>query len=649
MKGDASPIRRVLAELGLSPEQGRSQYSARCPAHDDNSASLSIGVKPDGTVGLTCHAGCSADTVCSALGITTANLFPGSSSPKPKPAKSGAKARKTPKAQPRGVAVAPLTPKQLAEAEQAAKELGPSSFSGYKLAALYPYRLPNGVTWGWRARYENKAGDKQIKPLHKSDGKWVLKEPALPRTGKPLYHLPEVLASDAVIFIVEGEKCADSLAAIGIAATTSGAATSAPKADWSPLARRACVIWPDNDEAGTKYAAAVAEILQDLGCCVRVVDVDAIGLDEGGDAADWLADRAGVTAADVYALATVEPEQEGPKLISAADIAPKAIDWLWSGYFARGMLTLIAGNGGTGKTTIALSFAATITTGGKWPDGTTAPLGSVVIWSGEDAVAEVLVPRLREAGADLSRVHFVTGDGQHFDPATDMPDLERVARRVPDLRLFIVDPISSMIQGDSHKNTEVRRGLAPALRLASETGAAVLGITHYAKNSAGRTAADRVIGSVAFSAVARTVLATAMGSDGEGRIVRAKNNIGATGDGFAYSIAVETRDVGGSAAQVSRIEWGRPLYGFAEELLGQVELKRNPKDEAAEWLTAMLHDAPVESKELKQRAETDGIAWRTVERAKNDLGVIASRQGQPGKRGAGAWMWKLPSNKAARR
>ena len=647
MKANASPLSTAFAVLGIAPKAGE-QHKAQCPAHDDGTASLSVAVKPDGTVGLHCHAGCTADAVCKALGITTADLFPAGhaakSKPKPKPQ------RKPSAAKPNLTTIAPLTDADREAAARAARELGPAPLTGYKLSALYPYRFASGKMWGWRARFENKGGDKKILPFHRGGENWIAKEPPAPRSGKPLYRLPEVMASIGPVYIVEGEKCADALAAIGIAATTSGAAKSAAKADWSPLAGRTCVVWPDNDAPGEQYAADVAEILDDKDCTVSVVDVTAIGQDAAGDdAADWLAQHPAATAADVLALPTIAPQSHGVKLTRASDITPEAISWLWDGYLARGMLTLIAGNGGTGKTTIALTIAATVTTGGKWPDSTRAPTGSVIVWSGEDAIAQTLVPRLREAGADLSRVYFVTNEDQVFDPATDMPALERAARRLPDLALVIIDPIVSMVQGDSHKNAEVRRGLQPVLNLAADTGAAVVGITHYAKNTAGRSTADRVIGSVAFNAVARTVLATAMGSEGEGRIVRPKNNIGTTGDGFAYSIAVENRDVGGTPSQVSRIEWGRPLFGFADELLGQVEAKRHPKDEAAEWLSAMLHDGPVPSKELKERADADGVAWRTVERAKDDLGIVATRQGAPGKRGAGTWAWSLPVVKGVRR
>ncbi|GAB2621345.1 AAA family ATPase [Novilysobacter erysipheiresistens] len=644
MKADTAPIKRVLALLGGVTQPDKNQWLVRCPAHDDHTASLSVSVDEDGTVALYCHRGCSAKKVCEAIGLTLPDLFP----PKgkaTKPTKAKAKPKPTAKAKP----AKPITDEDRDEAKQAAKKLGPSSLVGFKLADVYPYRDASGKVWGWRARYESKTGGKQIKPFHHDGNEWVLKERKPPRAGKPLYLLPEVLAAADPVFIVEGEKCADTLAAIDIAATTSGAASSAGKADWTPLAGRRCIVWPDNDDPGEKYAADVAAKLTALGCDVSIIDVAALGLpNEGDDAADWLQAYPTATADDVLNLSTIEATtQEAVNLIRASDVAPKSINWLWDGYLARGMLGLLAGDGGTGKTTLALTIAAAITTGGKLPDGTKASRGSVIMWTGEDAIAEVLVPRLIEAGADLDRVHFVasTGEGQFFDPATDMPALEQQTQRAGDVALVIVDPIVSAIVGDSHKNAEVRRGLQPLMTLAANTGAAVIGITHYAKGTAGRKTNDRVIGSVAFSAVARVVLATVMGADGECRLVRSKSNIGPHGDGFTYSIEVVQREFDGVPASVSKIVWGPALFGFADELLGQLEGKRNPRDEAADWLYAVLQDGPVPSKELKAKAAEDGLAWRTIERAKEALTVVAERKATTGKgRGNGEWIWRLPNS-----
>ncbi len=110
-------------------------------------------------------------------------------------------------------------------------------------------------------------------------------------------------------------------------------------------------------------------------------------------------------------------------LVRADGVRPEPIKWLWRGWIARGKLHVLAGAPGTGKTSAAVALAATVTIGGRWPDGTIADPGDVFIWSGEDDIKDTLVPRLIAARADLKRVHFVSGiteDGKtrSFDPAT---------------------------------------------------------------------------------------------------------------------------------------------------------------------------------------------------------------------------------------
>ncbi|MBE0629709.1 MAG: AAA family ATPase, partial [Burkholderia vietnamiensis] len=98
-------------------------------------------------------------------------------------------------------------------------------------------------------------------------------------------------------------------------------------------------------------------------------------------------------------------------------------------------LHILAGAPGQGKTTINLAFAATVTVGGRWPDGTRCEAGNVLIWSGEDDPADTLLPRLLAMGADPGRVFFVTAtrvDGEvvPFDPARDMVQLTAEAERI---------------------------------------------------------------------------------------------------------------------------------------------------------------------------------------------------------------------------
>ncbi|WP_323847024.1 AAA family ATPase [Microbulbifer magnicolonia] len=332
------------------------------------------------------------------------------------------------------------------------------------------------------------------------------------------------------------------------------------------------------------------------------------------------------------------------QLTPADSVVCRPIRWEWPGYLARGKLHILAGSPGTGKTTIALAIAAVNTRGGQWPDATMATPGNVLIWSGEDDPADTLVPRLRAAGADLSRVFIVgdvlsCGEQRAFDPAVDLLTLERAAEEIGDISLMICDPVVSAVAGDSHKNTEVRRALQPIVNLASRLDCAVLGISHFSKGTAGRDPTERVTGSIAFSALARVVIVTAKGEDGRRIMARAKSNIGPDGGGFAYSL--EQVDIDGLSA--SRVTWGQPLEGTARELLGDAEDESSPRDEAATWLEELLWSGPVPVNQIKAEANGAGTSWRTVERAKAELGVIAERISD-GKGGRGFWQWRIPDN-----
>ena len=185
------------------------------------------------------------------------------------------------------------------------------------------------------------------------------------------------------------------------------------------------------------------------------------------------------------------PVSPSVEILPATSFTVEPIPWIWSNWLARGKLHLLADAPGTGKTTIALSIASTITTGGHWPDGSRAERGDVLIWTGEDGIADTLLPRLLAAGGDPTKVHFVSSMQEDskprpLDPAAGMPDLVKEARKLPNLKLVILDPVVAAVSGDSHKNTETRRGLQPVVDLADQLDCAVLGITHLSKNTSGR-------------------------------------------------------------------------------------------------------------------------------------------------------------------
>lgn len=342
----------------------------------------------------------------------------------------------------------------------------------------------------------------------------------------------------------------------------------------------------------------------------------------------------------------LERSRDGVILVSGADLKPAPVRWLWPGWLALGKLHILAGAPGQGKTTLALNIAATVTSGGRWPDGSQCESANVLIWSGEDDATDTLLPRLLAAGADLSRVFFVTGariDGEvyAFDPSRDMSALQEQAQRIGDVRLIVVDPIVSAVTGDSHKNTETRRALQPLVDLAALMGAAILGITHFSKGGQGSDPTQRVIGSVAFGAVARVVLVAAKVKSDEGddrRIfARSKSNIGPDDGGFEYRLQ-QSEPLPGIVA--SYVAWGNAVEGSARELLSDPfendDEKSSAKEAAADFLRQVLADDVVPVKAIEAEAKAAGIALRTLRRASDALGVKKQR-GECGK-----WYWTMP-------
>lgn len=197
---------------------------------------------------------------------------------------------------------------------------------GFHPAALHEYADADGLPLFWRIRLKHPdTGDKWIRPMRRVEGGgFDLKQPEFPN-GSPLYRLPELAArADGPVWIVEGETCADALAALGLNATTSGGADSASRADWSILAGRTATIWPDNDEAGRRYADTVVDILCGLGCAVSILDAAALDLPTKGDAVDWLAAHSDATADDVANLPRLtgigEEENDPPELPTSGNL-----------------------------------------------------------------------------------------------------------------------------------------------------------------------------------------------------------------------------------------------------------------------------------------------------------------------------------------
>ena len=334
--------------------------------------------------------------------------------------------------------------------------------------------------------------------------------------------------------------------------------------------------------------------------------------------------------------------------VSAANIKPVAIRWLWPGWLAQGKLHILAGAGGTGKTTLLLSLIATITTGGRWPDGEKcATPGNALIWSSEDDPADTLVPRLVAAGADLSRVHIIQGrinaqgEADPFDPSSDIGLLRDTVREIGGVSLLMLDPVVSAVKGDMHKANDVRRGLQCVVDFAEANLCAVVGISHFAKGGAGSSPADRVIGSQAFSALARTVLVAAKQQDSDARVLaRAKSNIGTDDGGVSYTIEPCTIDGG---IETTHVLWGDLIKGSARDILGDVESvdeeRLDDSDDPAEALRRILCSGPLTGKDAKGLMTGNGYTQKQIRNARERLFVVTTRSGFGGET---VVHWALP-------
>lgn len=350
-------------------------------------------------------------------------------------------------------------------------------------------------------------------------------------------------------------------------------------------------------------------------------------------------------ALDADIEAQPRPIRDSVVLTCGSDLTPEPYRWLWQYWLAMGKLHILAGAPGQGKTTIALAMAATITIGGRWPDGSRCAPGNVLIWSGEDDPADTLVPRLMAAGADRARCYFIEGarrDGEvvPFDPARDLGQLLEAIEKIGGISLLVIDPVVSAVTGDSHKNTEVRRALQPLVDLAAKCDCAVLGITHFAKGGQGTDPAQRVVGSVAFTAVARVVMVAAkVKGDEEGQdtriLARSKSNIGPDDGGFQYHLE-QSEPIPGIHA--SHIAWGKAVEGTARELLTDPDDEpQEDASDAVEMLRAELDSVLWTScDEAAKPLKAAGFTKKQIWAASKKVGVMRKKDGMKG-----GWMWRL--------
>ncbi|MPZ39724.1 MAG: AAA family ATPase [Rhizobiales bacterium] len=175
-----------------------------------------------------------------------------------------------------------------------------------------------------------------------------------------------------------------------------------------------------------------------------------------------------------------------------------------AGIVINGGSATITNNAGGFLGWFTTSTAGRTTNGEIWPDGAPATaVGSVITLAAEDDVEDTVAPRLLTVKANMQRVFTIRAvrnedqSRRTFNLGADLARLEAEITRLGDVRLVIIDSISSYLgKVDSHKNAEVRSVLEPLAEMAARLRVAIVCNNHFSKG--GGSANNRIIGSVAF-------------------------------------------------------------------------------------------------------------------------------------------------------
>lgn len=203
-----------------------------------------------------------------------------------------------------------------------------------------------------------------------------------------------------------------------------------------------------------------------------------------------------------------EPEDELViRLMS--EVKPKNVSWLWYSRLAKGKLALWQGSPGCGKSQVTIYVASVISNGGKFMDDFQCEEGQVMFITAEDEASDTLKPRLMAQNAKMTNILELqwikkrSGKMAMFNFSRYMEQFRTAVRKLPNLKLIVVDPISAFLgEIDGNTTGEVRGLLNELKNVAEERSCAVILINHHNKSS-GQSAGNRSSGSHAFAAAAR--------------------------------------------------------------------------------------------------------------------------------------------------
>jgi hypothetical protein len=337
-------------------------------------------------------------------------------------------------------------------------------------------------------------------------------------------------------------------------------------------------------------------------------------------------------------------------LTPAASIRPRSVRWFVRDRVPLGAVTLLAGEPGQGKSTLAIDWVARASRGQLEGDLHGQSI-DVALVTAEDAIAEVVCPRLEAAGADLERVRIVSVVQDGVTGGLVLPDdIDQLGTVLGTelVQAVVIDPIVAHLSGElnSHRDQDVRRALAPLARLAETYDLAVIAICHLNKGEAA-SALAKVAGSVGFVGAARSVLILAPDPDDEDGPTRilahAKCNYGPLAP--SQRLRVEGREItddDGVAISTSGIAWLGEAPGLNAFDLVAAKKAAVPADvltKAMDEICDALSGGRRTSDDMEQERTRRGCSHGVWKKARQRLGIKPEKDGFQG-----TWYWSLPKD-----
>lgn len=315
-----------------------------------------------------------------------------------------------------------------------------------------------------------------------------------------------------------------------------------------------------------------------------------------------------------------------PVLVSLEQIEEKEVEWLVPQYIPKGHITILAGDGGSGKTTTWCGIAAAVSSGERIffeavpEEFIHRESQKVIFFSSEDSMEYTLKAKLRKYGANLKHILSVSLQDELFkDIKFNSPILEGLIQQEKPA-LVIFDPLQSFIPSEIQmgKRNEMRDCLNHLLRLGEKYSCTFLIICHTNKQS-GVYGRKRISDSADIWDIARSVLIAGQTSDKKRYLSHEKNSYDEEGQTALFTI----RD----GIAVFEDYSDKKDRDFVQER--DFNTRQAPQRADAErFIYDFLKNGKKLTAELDEAAKAAGISKNTLNRAKTELrkrGLLGSK------------------------